>query len=66
MIQAILFDKNKWNLEKVENYIKQKNIVKIKPVHETSNYYRVRLHLPNFDNYITTHEKNGIRYVIGF
>jgi hypothetical protein len=66
MIQAILFNKNKWTMPEVENYIKDKNIKLLKKIHETSNYYRCRIHTPDFKNYMTTPEHHGIRYVVGF
>lgn len=66
MIQSILFNNKKWSELEVENYIRENNIKKLKPIHSTDNYFRVRVHKPEFDSYMTTHEKNGIRYVIGF
>ncbi len=64
--QAILFNKNKWTEPEVEQYLLDNNIHKIKPIHVTDNFYRVRLHVPNFRQYFTTKEKKGIKYVIGY
>jgi len=65
-IQAILFNKKNWTLDKVNNYLKEKNIIPIKAIHETENFYRARLEKPNFRQYYTRKSKNGIEYIIAY
>jgi hypothetical protein len=60
-IQALLFDKNHFTEKSAEKWINDHDYRPIKPMHETENYYRYRLHTPkglrnlrtiDFGNYI--------------
>ena len=50
-IQAIIFKKNSFTKRKADAWLKRYNYVRIKPFHETLNYYRARLKEPNEDKY---------------
>jgi hypothetical protein len=64
-IQAILFDKNYFNLEDTKIYLKKHRHKPIKEVHESQNYYRYRLFEPKKgDKYFTKVVKPGIKYII--
>lgn len=64
-IQAILFDKNKWDEKTASDWLKKHDHHPIKKVHITKNYLRYRLEQPSkFSNYITKKLDNGIDLVI--
>lgn len=46
-IQAVLFPKNNWSEEQINQYLKTHNLHRIKATHETDNFKRVRLREPN-------------------
>jgi len=46
-IQAIIFNKNYYTKRQCNQWLKRHNIVKLKPIHETLNYYRCRIQEPN-------------------
>lgn len=65
-IQALLFDKHYYNINDVNDYLKNHNLKKLKPYHITDNYIRVRLIDPNkFTHYFTLEKKKGIKMIIG-
>ena len=67
MIQAILFKKPYYNLEKVKQYITNNNLKPMKEPHETENFYRVRMINPNkFKHFMIKMKNDNIKYVIGY
>ena len=50
-IQALIFKKNLFTKRKADAWLKRHNYVRIKPFHETLNYYRARLKEPNENKY---------------
>lgn len=46
-VQAILFDNKKWTEIKAKKYLKDRDIIPIKPVHKTTNFLRYRLQDPS-------------------
>ena len=46
-LQAILFDKKRYNTTKARRWLRSKNYVPIKRVHKTLNYLRYRLREPS-------------------
>ena len=71
-IQALLFSKNKkygWDSKRVKEYIKYHNYHPIKSIHETSNFYRVRLRRPDVFRRMRLFRlspKMGIESILGF
>lgn len=65
-IQAILFNRNEWTLEETKNYLKHHNIIPIKKVHKTKQFYRYRLINPDSNKYkyYTKKLNNGIDLII--
>lgn len=72
LLQAVLFDRNKWNLTNARKWFKKEGFTmpKGKDVHSTANYYRFRVKHPDYDKYIYRTEwldKNlGVRVIVGF
>lgn len=65
-IQSILFDKYFFSVDDVYYWLKLHNIVPLKPIHEVSNFYRVRIKDPrNFYRFITK-DRGHIKFIIGF
>ena len=50
-IQAVIFRKDAYSKRKADAWLKRHNYVRIKPFHETLNYYRARLKEPNENKY---------------
>ena len=65
MIQAILFKRNKWNLNEINYFLTIHNI-KYLSYRITNTYFRVRLKEPDYNNYIYRIRKNNfIDYIEG-
>ena len=47
-IQAILFDKNYYNIRQANAFVKRNKFEKLKPLHTTNKYIRARLIEPNY------------------
>jgi hypothetical protein len=66
-IQAVIFNKQVWNQNKAQQELKKMGLKPIKPVHETSNYLRYRLHDPSqYTHFVTKPNQNQFKLVIGF
>lgn len=69
-IQSVLFNKHKYTLKQTEEWLKKSNpkIIPIKNVHETKNFYRYRIKIPDYEknHYITFPLNNGIYFVLGY
>lgn len=64
-IQAILFDRNYWNLKEISSFLVKHNLYPIKKVHLTKQYYRVRLRKPNKQKeYRTKKIEEGLKFII--
>lgn len=66
VLQAILFDKDYYTKKEAKKWLSENNYIPIKPVHETSHFYRYRIHKPVFDSYFTKEVSPGIKIVIGY
>lgn len=65
MIQAVLFDRNKWTSAEARKWLKLHNYQPIKRVHITNNNLRYRLKQPfKTSRYITKHLSNGVTLII--
>ena len=50
-IQAVIFRKEFYTKRKADAWLRRHGYTRIKPFHETLNYYRARLREPNADKY---------------
>ena len=50
-LQAILFDRNYFNVKMVNEFMERNKLTKIKPYHLTKKYIRARLLTPNYKKY---------------
>ena len=50
-IQAILFDRDYYNIKMANEFMKRNKLVKIKPYHLTEKYIRAGLLTPNYKKY---------------
>ena len=67
LVQAILFDKNKWNSTQARNWLKKYKYVPIKYVHKTEGFLRYRINQPEmFKEFITkSYPDRGINIIFG-
>jgi len=66
-IQAIIFEKNHWKKDDIYHWLKMHHYKPLKEIHETENYYRVRLQEPEqFKRFITKATKYHMDFIIGF
>ena len=64
-VQAILFNKKYYNLDKVNKWLVKHEYKPIKKIHTTDNYHRVRLRQPKKDvKYRTKAITKTIKYII--
>ena len=68
MIQAVIFDKHLYTKRQCDAWLRHHNLRKIKPTHETLNYFRCRIREPNESlyHYRTRNIHNGIKIVMQF
>jgi len=68
MLQAILFDRKKFNKSMVEKYLSEHNhkLLKGKKLHYTEKYIRARIAEPNknMDKFIKKTNVTGVKYII--
>ena len=64
-IQAVLFPKH-YSLLQIRNFLNEHNLKKLKPIHETMRFKRVRILEPTFKKYSTKRLSNGVDLVIGY
>jgi hypothetical protein len=64
-IQSVIFDKDRYDIKDVYDFLKHHNIKPIKAPHITENYIRMRISPPNFSHYITKDLHNGVKIIIG-
>ena len=64
-IQSVIFDKNYWKIASARKWLKEHDMVPIKPVHITTNFYRFRIREPTFDIYNTKKLPNHIELILG-
>lgn len=65
-IQAVLFDKTKWNTTKARAKLANMKLTPIKKVHITDRYLRYRINDPEkYNVLLTSHGDNNITYIIG-
>jgi hypothetical protein len=66
-IQAVLFDIQKFNEKDINDWLKKNNFKKIKKIHKTKKYLRVRIVDPKrFKKFRIKKTKTGIDFIIGF
>lgn len=66
-IQAVLFDKNLYNISSATAKLKDMGLVPIKKPHITENKIRFRLEEPSqFASFATFKKPNGIELIIGY
>ena len=66
-IQSVIFKKDSFTKRKADTWLKRHNYVRIKPFHETLNYYRARLKEPNDKyEYRIIKFNDGIKAVIEY
>lgn len=66
-IQAVLFDRNYWDLKQTFEWLYNHHIYPMKKAHITNNYIRYRIQLPNKFNRLRTISTNdGIKFIIGY
>jgi hypothetical protein len=67
LVQAILFNKDKWNTDKARNWLKKHKYVPIKYVHRTEGFLRYRIKEPSeFKEFITkSYPEHGINIIMG-
>jgi len=66
-IQSIIFDKNIYNDDKINNFLNKHHYIPIKNPHITDKYIRIRLTPPSADpnkSYYTIKIKKGIKLII--
>lgn len=64
-LQSVIFDKYFYTEDEAEEWLEERNLMPIKPVHETKNYYRFRINPPDKrKRYRTITESNGIKLVV--
>ena len=51
IIQAYLFSKDVYTKRDVKHFLERNNIIPIKHMHITKNYYRIRVLTPNYRKY---------------
>jgi hypothetical protein len=67
MVQAVLFDKDRYTIPEALAYLRKHNMHPIKAPHVTSHYIRCRLENPALhSNFYTKDIGNGIKLVIGY
>lgn len=67
MIQAVLFDNTMWTSKEAKKYLREHNIVPIKPVHVTKHLLRYRIIPPeNFNSFSSKKLDYGITLVFGY
>lgn len=67
IVQAVIFDKTKWNTEQARQFLQRHEMKPIKRVHITKNYYRYRLVEPNSDRPHKLKEiTDGVKLVLEF
>jgi len=49
--QAYIFDKNIFTIRQVNHFLQRNNIEKLKPIHTTRQYYRIRVTEPDYKHY---------------
>jgi hypothetical protein len=65
-IHTIAFNKDKWTRSKAAIWLRRHNEIPIKPVHETTNYYRYRIRDPTlFRQFVTKKYPEGINIIFG-
>lgn len=65
-IQSVIFPKNLFDENKANEFLNKKELKKIKPFHETKNFYRARLKNPiGFKYFRTIRLPNGVEMIIG-
>ena len=66
MIQAVIFNKHIYTKRQADSWLKRRNLIRVKPFHETLNYFRARIREPNkyLYNYITHNLHSGIKIII--
>ena len=50
-VQAVIFKKESFTKRRADEWLKRHGYKRIKPFHETINYLRARLRVPNEDKY---------------
>ena len=67
-VQAVIFKKDKYTKNKVDVWLRRHNYKRIKPIHETLNYFRARIKEPNSDlyDYRIIKFNNDIKAVVEF
>ena len=67
LVQAILFDKNKWNPTEARHWLKKHKYVPIKYVDKTQNQIRYRIRDPaEFSSFVTkSYPDRGINIIFG-
>ena len=68
VFQSIIFSKDYFTKRTVDQWLKRHNFKRIKPLHETVNYFRARLRVPDEDlyDYRMKTIRTGIKAVIQF
>lgn len=65
-LQSVLFDKEIYTTGQAREWLEKHNIVPIKRVHTTENFYRYRIRNPkDFNRFFTKKIKYGIDFVFG-
>ncbi len=65
-LQSILFDKEIYTPKYITKWLKAHNLRLDKPLHETDNYYRVRIRNPeNYESFRTKKITPYLYFVIG-
>ena len=66
-VQAVIFKKQYWDLDKVHKWLSNHKMHPIKAIHETENFYRARMVKPTFRQYYTKKtSQKGVEFIIGY
>ena len=67
-VQAYIFDKNVFTKRQVDQFLSRNNIQKLKPIHTTMRYYRVRVEQPDYKKffYRTITISKGIKMIYAY
>ena len=49
-LQAVIFNRYDWTIPQIRKFLERNKMTPIKPIHTTTNYYRVRLIEPKKSN----------------
>jgi hypothetical protein len=66
--QAYIFDKTMFTIRQVNQFLQRNNIEKLKPIHTTMRYYRVRVAQPDYKHYFykTITISKGIKMIYAY